>query len=236
VNAIGWVVLVVVVIVVIGLVAILLNRRTSKAALRERFGPEYEREVQERGSESDAVAHLRDVATRRDELEIRQLTPEESARFSARWDQVQAQFVDSPGRALEQADRLVTDTMRERGYPVDDFDERAELVAADHPEVVSHYRAAHAARQEHHGDQESATEEFRQAFVHYRALFEELVDTGAQADGVDAPAAPDATAGAHAGPAQSGNPVRTSARSGNPPDQVAVPDKDGGTGRGTRSS
>jgi hypothetical protein len=89
---------------------------------------------------------------------------------------VQSEFVDRPGSALDDADRLVTDVMHDRGYPVEDFGERAELVAADHPQVVEHYRAAHAARQAHRGHPgDSDTEELRQAFVHYRALFDELV-------------------------------------------------------------
>jgi hypothetical protein len=93
---------------------------------------------------------------------------------------VQSDFVDQPGRALDEADRLVTDVMKDRGYPVHNFSERAELVAADHPQVVEHYRAAHAARQRHTPSHDGAsggadTEELRQAFVHYRALFEELV-------------------------------------------------------------
>jgi hypothetical protein len=144
--------------------------------LQERFGPEYDREVALRGSERDAARHLSDVADRRDQLDIRHLEPMARDRYTRRWAAVQTEFVDQPGRALDEADRLVTDVMRDRGYPVEDFGERAELVAADHPEIVKHYRAAHAARRDYHGHSGAVgTEEMRQAFVHYRALFDELV-------------------------------------------------------------
>ena len=96
--------------------------------------------------------------------------------YTQRWQAVQAEFVDRPGPALDEADQLVTEVMRDCGYPVEDFSERAELVAADHPQVMEHYRAAHAIQHTHHGNSGSSdTEELRQAFVHYRALFNELV-------------------------------------------------------------
>ncbi len=156
-------------------------RRRRRARLQERFGPEYEREVRARGSASDAERHLSDVADRRDRLEIRHLDSAARDRYTRRWQAVQSEFVDRPGPALDDADRLVTDVMHDRGYPVEDFGERAELVAADHPQVVEHYRAAHAARQAHHGHSDNSdTEELRQAFVHYRALFDELVQPGKQ--------------------------------------------------------
>jgi FtsZ-interacting cell division protein ZipA len=151
-------------------------RQRRRASLQQRFGPEYEREVQARGSEHDAAQHLSQVADRRDQLDIRHLEPAARDRYTRRWETVQSEFVDRPATALDKADRLVTDVMRERGYPVEDFSERAELVAADHPQVVEHYRAAHAARQVHHGQPDaSETEDLRQAFVHYRMLFDELV-------------------------------------------------------------
>lgn len=178
-NTIGWIILGIVVAAIIVALAVAASRR-SRANLQQRFGPEYDREVAARGSERDAQRHLRDVAGRRDRLDIRQLDPAARDRYTRRWQAVQTDFVDQPGRALDEADRLVTDVMQDRGYPVRDFGERAELVAADHPEVVEHYRAAHAARQRHaSGDgadgHDVGTEELRQAFVHYRALFDELV-------------------------------------------------------------
>jgi hypothetical protein len=175
-STVGWIILVVVVVVVIIVLAALAMRSRSRARLQERFGPEYEREVAARGSERDAARHLSDVAGRRDKLDIRPLDQAARDRYTRRWEAVQSEFVDRPGGALDEADRLITDVMRDRGYPVEDFGERAELVAADHPQVVEHYRAAHAARRDHHGSSGAAdTEELRRAFVHYRALFDELV-------------------------------------------------------------
>jgi hypothetical protein len=151
-------------------------RQRRRAGLQQRFGPEYEREVQARGSEREADQHLGGVADRRDRLDIRELEPAARERYTQRWQAVQTAFVDRPGPALDEADQLLTEVMRDRGYPVEDFGERAELVAADHPQVVEHYRAAHAARQVHHDRPgTSDTEDLRQAFVHYRALFDELV-------------------------------------------------------------
>ena len=166
----------IIVLVAAVLFAMWVIRRRRHATLQERFGPEYEREVRARGSERDADRHLGAVADRRDRLDIRELEPAARDRYTQRWQTVQTEFVDRPGSALDQADQLVTEVMHDRGYPVEDFTERAELVAADHPQVVEHYRAAQAVRQTHHGDSESSnTEDLRQAFVHYRALFEELV-------------------------------------------------------------
>jgi hypothetical protein len=174
-NTVGWIVLGIAVLAVIVLLAVAMRWR-SRANLQERFGPEYEREVAARGSERDAERHLRDVASRRDKLDIRGLDPAARDRYTRRWESVQADFVDRPGRALDEADRLINDVMQDRGYPVENFDARAELVAADHPQIVEHYRAAHAARRNHQGKTGSVdTEEMRQAFVHYRALFDELV-------------------------------------------------------------
>jgi hypothetical protein len=174
-NTVGWIVLGIAVIAVIVLVMMAMRWR-SRANLQQRFGPEYEREVAERGSERDAARHLRDVAGRRDQLDIRHLEPPARDRYTRRWEAVQTEFVDRPGQALDEADQLVTDVMRDRGYPVEDFGERAELLAADHPQIVNHYRAAHAARQGYQGHPDAVgTEELRQAFVHYRALFDELV-------------------------------------------------------------
>ncbi|MGH3550745.1 MAG: hypothetical protein ACRDQU_22015 [Pseudonocardiaceae bacterium] len=178
-GTIGWIILgVVIAVVVVAVIvaAALAMRSRGRARLQERFGPEYEREVAARGSERDAARHLSDVADRRDRLDIRPLDRTARDRYTRQWATVQSDFVDRPSGALDGADRLITDVMRDRGYPVEDFGERAELVAADHPQVVEHYRAAHAARRDHQGGPGAVdTEELRQAFVHYRALFDELV-------------------------------------------------------------
>jgi hypothetical protein len=179
-DATTWLViaLVIVVLAVLG-VAIAATRRRRTAQVRERFGPEYDRAVETRGGPAAARDHLEEVAERRNALELRPLPAEDRERYVGRWQEVQADFVDHPGRAVDAADVLVIEVMRGRGYPVDDFDSRSELLAADHPAIVENYRAAHDARRRHHEEGDTATtEELRRAMVHYRELFAELLDDG----------------------------------------------------------
>ena len=165
--------IVLVLLVAAALAAFLVNRRKQeRAALRERFGPEYDRAIEERGDRREAEHHLTDVASRRDKAEIRELRPEERERYSSRWTDVQAAFVDDPVTATRDADDLVGKVMRDRGYPLDDVENRADLVATDHAELAGHYRAAHEVGQR---ADDASTEELRQAFMHYRALFVELL-------------------------------------------------------------
>lgn len=149
------------------------QRRREREALRERFGPEYDRAVEEHGNRRDAEHRLADAASRRDKAQLRDLTTEERMGYLQRWTEVQAAFVDDPAGAARDADDLVGRVMRDRGYPLDDVEDRGDLVAADHAELAGHYRAAHAVGRR--ADQ-ATTEELRQAFVHYRALFVELLD------------------------------------------------------------
>jgi hypothetical protein len=171
------VIVIIVVLVLAALVAaafvMLQNRR--RAELQQRFGPEYDRAVEGSSTRREAEQHLAGVAQRRDELKIRDLDDTERSRYSAEWDVVQARFVDAPGQAVDAAETLISTVMRDRGYPVDDFDEQADLVAADHPDVVQHYREAHAAHERHRSAGGVDTEDLRQSFVHYRALFAALV-------------------------------------------------------------
>jgi hypothetical protein len=148
------------------------RRRTAR--LKERFGPEYERAVGEAGDRRAGEQELVARERKRQELDIVVLSPEVHAKYAEHWRLVQAAFVDDPSRAVGDADRLVTQVMRDRGYPIDDFDQRASDISVDHPDVVEHYRAAHTL----HVAQEVGsigTEAQRQAFVHYRALFEHLL-------------------------------------------------------------
>jgi hypothetical protein len=149
------------------------NRRTEQ--LRERFGPEYERAVENAGNRRQAERHLTDVVQRRDQLDVRDLDERARTQLTAEWAQVQARFVDEPGRAVDAAEILISTVMRERGYPVDDFDQRADLIAIDHPAVVQYYRAAHAAQQRHSATGGVNTEELRLALLHYRSLFAALI-------------------------------------------------------------
>jgi hypothetical protein len=150
------------------------RRRATSAGLRERFGPEYERAVQQHGSERKAELKLADREKRVEKLNIRDLDATERERFSSEWQLVQSRFVDYPKGAVTEADELVSSLMKARGYPVADFDQRAADISVDHPRVVENYRSAHGIALRL-GRGEATTEELRTAMIHYRSLFEELV-------------------------------------------------------------
>jgi hypothetical protein len=170
------IVLAAVVILVIAVLAwVYMRKRGSTTAnLRQKFGPEYELAVRKHGSERKAEAQLAERQKRIETLNIRNLDPMEHERFSKQWESVQSRFVDSPRGAVAEADDLVTSLMKTRGYPVSDFDQRAADISVAHPRVVENYRAAHeiALRV---GKDEATTEDLRTAMIHYRSLFEELV-------------------------------------------------------------
>ena len=167
------IVIIVVLLVLAALAAVMMMRRKKeREGLQERFGPEYDRAVEQGGSRREAEHHLADVANRRDKAEIRDLDAGERERYTERWTNVQAAFVDDPVSATRDADELVGAVMRDRGYPLDDVENRADLVATDHAELAGHYRAAHEVGQR---ADDASTEELRRAFVHYRALFVELL-------------------------------------------------------------
>jgi hypothetical protein len=150
------------------------KRRSTTRDLQQRFGPEYDRALREHGSKRKAEAKLADREKRIEKLNIRDLDPIERERFLKRWESVQSRFVDSPKGAVTEADDLVSSLMKTRGYPVSDFDQRAADISVDHPRVVENYRSAHeiALRV---GKDEATTEDLRTAMIHYRSLFEELV-------------------------------------------------------------
>ncbi len=155
-------------------------RRQQSTRLAERFGPEYGRTVGDLGSRGKAETELRARESRVDRLKLSALSPAEAIRFSDAWAALQGRFVDNPKGVVAQADQLVRELMQARGYPVADFDRRAADLSVDHPVVVDHYRAAQAiAVRDHRG--EADTEEQRQAVVHYRALFDELLGETAAA-------------------------------------------------------
>ena len=168
-----WIVLAVVVLAVLALAAFAVMRQRRSEQLREGFGPEYDRVVEETGDRREAERELAERQKRHDELEIVPLSDNVRARYAEEWRQVQARFVDEPEPAVVQADGLVQRVMSDRGYPVaDDFERRAADVSVDHPGVVENFREGH--RLAGAGD----TESLRQAMVHYRALFEELLEGG----------------------------------------------------------
>jgi FtsZ-interacting cell division protein ZipA len=172
----AWVLIAIGVIVVVALVALSAYRGRRRKGLQDQFGPEYERTVADAPSRREAESDLSDRAKRREQLEIRPLDPSSRDRYASRWQNTQAQFVDDPEAAVGEADRLIQEVMRERGYPVEDFEQRASDLSVDHPEVMSNYRAAHGISVANERGKAS-TEDLRTAMVHYRALFEELLET-----------------------------------------------------------
>jgi hypothetical protein len=166
-------IVVLIAIIVIG-AAYARGRRAASARIRQRFGPEYERAVLEHGSERRAEAQLADREKRVEKLNIRDLAPIERERFTNQWNSVQLRFVDSPKGAVAEADDLIVLLMQTRGYPMSDFDQRAADISVDHPVVVDNYRSAHTiAGRLRTGD--ATTEDLRKAMIHYRALFDEMV-------------------------------------------------------------
>jgi hypothetical protein len=151
------------------------SRRQQSKRLEQRFGPEYNRTVENLGDRAKAEAELRDRERRVGKLELVPLAPADAAHYSQEWKTIQGRFVDNPKGVLADADQLVRELMVKRGYPMGDFDRRAADISVHHPHVVEHYRAAQAITlRDRRG--EADTEALRQAVVHYRALFDELLE------------------------------------------------------------
>jgi hypothetical protein len=149
------------------------------------LGPEYDRAVLKHGSERKAEAKLEDREKRVEKLNIRDLDPMEHERFTKQWASVQSRFVDSPRGAVTEADDLISALMKTRGYPVSDFDQRAADISVDHPRVVENYRSAHEVALRV-GKDEATTEDLRTAMIHYRSLFDELVQVPSTVEGKEA--------------------------------------------------
>lgn len=152
-------------------------RRNRTARLREHFGNEYDRTVEAAGSRSRAENVLVSRAEEVKQFDIRPLTAAERQRFTSDWQKVEQRFVDRPVTSAVEADELITNVMRTRGYPMAEFDKHAEYLSVKHPGVVEHYRAGHDIITRH-GKGTASTEDLRQAVLHYRALFDELVNDG----------------------------------------------------------
>lgn len=192
-----WIVIVIVVVLII-LAAAMAARRRRTMALRERFGPEYDRTVGAREGQRAAEADLRGRERERARLDIKPLSETARVRYTEEWQVIQQSFVDQPEEATTAGYDLVNRVMEERGYPMRDFDARADLVSVDHPDVVENYRVAHGIH-ERAQQHQASTEDLREALLRYRSLFEELL----RPDGADAHAAVPADADAHvAGPAE----------------------------------
>ena len=171
-----WIVILgVLVAILIALVVWHYYRQKQSRRLQGRFGPEYARTVGDLGSQSKAESELKARERRVEHLDIAPLAPAEAARFTEQWSSLQGRFVDNPQGVVVQADQVVRELMLKRGYPVADFEHRAADISVDHPGVVRNYRAAQAIA-ERSSSGEASTEELRSAVVHYRALFDELLE------------------------------------------------------------
>ncbi|WP_446216620.1 hypothetical protein [Micromonospora sp. IBHARD004] len=165
------IVIVVLVLAALAAVAVVASRRRS---LRQRFGPEYDRVVAERDSRSAAERELRDRERRHAELELTPLDPESRTRYTTAWEDLQVRFIDSPAETVGDADELVSRLIAERGYPTGDFSDQIAHLSVEHARTLTHYRDAHEIRLRNERG-EATTEELRQAVVHYRALFADLL-------------------------------------------------------------
>jgi hypothetical protein len=164
-----------VVIVGVGIAAFILLKRRRTGKLRSKFGgTEYDRAMKDGGTRRKVEAGLDKRTERVESLHLRPLAPGDRARFQDTWQRIQTRFVDGPAGAVMEADQLLGDVMSARGYPVSDFEQRAADISVDHPLVLANYRTAHdiALRQT---KGQASTEDLRQAMIHYRSLFEELV-------------------------------------------------------------
>ena len=168
-------IVIVAVIAAAAVVAWVFAERRRRERLRTRFGPEYDRTLRDAGDVRRAESILERREKRVSQYRIRALAPDESRHFEDAWRSVQAKFVDDPSVAVTEADTLVTELMTARGYPMTDFERRAEDLSVAHPTVIQHYREARVIA-DRHSRKEASTEDLRQALVHYRALFDDLLE------------------------------------------------------------
>ena len=175
-DAWAWILIALVAIAVVAIVAYQIAIRRRRRELQREFGPEYRRAVAQRGDVRTAESDLMARRDRRRRLDIRPLHAESRDAYRLSWERLQGRFVDDPAGVLGQADGLIIAVMGERGYPMDDFEQRADDISVDHPNVVHHYRAGHAIASRIGPGRAVSTEDLRQAFVHYRSLFRELLE------------------------------------------------------------
>lgn len=161
-------------LVLIVMIALLVSRQRRSSSLRQRFGPEYTRIVESTDDRRAAEAVLRERARRRSQLHITPLAEPTRLRYAQQWLSLQEHFVDRPTEAVDAAEDLLIQVMEERGYPIGEFDQQADLISVDHPHVVENYRIAHAihTRNQVHL---ATTEDLREAMLHYRSLFDDLL-------------------------------------------------------------
>lgn len=169
------IIIVVVVVVITGVIfGLVFSRQRRSERLHEHFGPEYDRTVQTTGDVKKAQTELNERQKHVEALDIRPLSVSERERYLADWTAVQSKFVDEPGQAIVDADRLIIEVMQIRGYPVSDFEQRSADISVKYPALVSNYRGAREIANKNK-QQQADTEELRQAMIYYRSLFEELL-------------------------------------------------------------
>lgn len=168
--------IIVAVLVVLAVGAVLLRKSMQRKRLQSKFGPEYERAVEQSDNRSAAERELTEREREHKKLEIKPLSAEARDSYSRHWSAIQETFVDSPAAAVQKADVLVIDLMAERGYPTDGYERQVSLLSVEHSRTLDHYRAAHDISERQRGGDVS-TEDLRTAMVHYRALFEDLLGT-----------------------------------------------------------
>ena len=178
-----WIVIIAAIVIVVALIAWAATRKRRTDELRERFGPEYDRALSRDGGRKEGESELRERVERHDALNIQPLSPDVASRYRQEWRDVQARFVDAPDESLHRADGLITEVMQRRGYPMSDFEQRSADLSVEHAQTVQDYRAAHAVSVQTSRGQAS-TEDQRQAMVHYRALFDDMLGAGSETDGV----------------------------------------------------
>lgn len=164
-----------VVVAVIVVAAIIVSRRRKSEHLKEHFGPEYDRTLKMHGDPTKAERVLAERERRVEKFSLRALSPADRDRYATEWAGVQRRFVDDPSTAVTQADKLVTNVMVARGYPMGDFEQRASDISVSYPNLVENYRAAREISLRH-AKGESSTEDLRRAMVHFRSLFDELLE------------------------------------------------------------
>jgi len=172
----GAIIGVIVAAVVVVALAWLVWTQMRSRQLRGRFGSEYDRALDEGGSKRAAERELAEREKRHASYELKPLAPEERDRYAQQWALIQEQFVDHPGSAVAEADRLVTVVMGERGYPTEGYEQQASDLSVRHSSTLEHYRTAHDIK-DRHSESRADTEELREAMVHYRSLFRELLDS-----------------------------------------------------------
>ena len=176
-STVVTVIVVVVVVLLLAGVAVVIARQARSRRLQQQFGGEYAQTVESSSSRRDAERELTRRARRHEKLDIRPLDPRRQAEYGQNWMRTQEQFVDDPANSVKQADRLVTLVMQERGYPTDSFEQQVSDVSVQHGSVTSNYRAAHEIAQLNNRGA-ATTEQLREAMLHYRVLFDELLREG----------------------------------------------------------